>query len=732
MATDCATMPEVAATIAILVTRRCNMTCAHCSVESSPRVNTKDPSEEELLDTIRQAASAGVKAVQFTGGEPMMRQKVVLNLMRATHAMGLSCGLTTNGFWGKNPRMARKLLKEMLRYGLQYMTVSYDRYHAEFMGPQPILNIAEIARELGFYFNVNVTRTLQDENLDEYARLFGDHPNIRMRLYDVQPVGRARNFDMPSLRAEVEGFCNAAAQATITEDGRMIACNGPAYFDPADSPRSVGDCHTTPVGELLHRHWDDPILHTIRTFGPAGLRDELLKEPAFAARLDRRFAGQCDLCHVITNDPEMTAHLRSVLSDSRHAALRAAKWKLIRGARTSGALSRENANGAGMIGLMVQVITTNAVPADAEKLWGRADIDWDNLAKYLAGSGQAGRLVQPHILEQISRWAPPYFTKTLQRRAMGDAMRELSHRETLDLLHEQLKAAGIKGHLLKGAALYLQERAHGITPERVPGDIDLWISNSAQAADFRRQMLAAGFAGDPDAPRTGPHHLAPISWRNSAVEIHTGVMPGFWGLPEAAMAGRAVAVSGYDAFATLSPADMILHEAIHSTTHLYSFGMKLAVDMHRIMRLAQVMGTPIDWDALASAANATRCPRAFWAPLVALQQGIGAQLPVDASLFSHAPTTEQFRRMTIVASKRIFTATDDADQMNPFTRNGIFLLLHNSPVGAARYLVELSRGDAAESRRTALGGSGGQSWKNLRNHLRNAWLDLNAFRRAIR
>src|SRR5690606_6350014 len=90
--------------IAVMVTRRCNMTCAHCSVESAPRVESADPPKEQLLDILRQAAAAGVKTVQFTGGEPMIRQKLLLQLMHEAHRLGLHSALTTNGYWGKNAR----------------------------------------------------------------------------------------------------------------------------------------------------------------------------------------------------------------------------------------------------------------------------------------------------------------------------------------------------------------------------------------------------------------------------------------------------------------------------------------------------------------------------------------------------------------------------------------------------------------------------------------------------
>ena len=395
MANTCQRMPRtVPETIAILVTRRCNMTCSHCSVESAPRVGTADPTEEELLRIIRESAAAGVGAVQFTGGEPMMRRDLVIRLMRQTQRLGMANGLTTNGFWGKKPVQARATLKEMMRYGLFYMTVSYDRYHAEFMGPEPILNIAAAAHDLGFFFNVNVTRTLEDENLDEYARLFGNLPNVRMRLYDVQPVGRARNFEMPNLRSETEGFCNAANQATFTEDGRVIACNGPAYFDKPDSPRHIGETQNQSVRELLTRHWNDPILSTIRTFGPAGLRDELKNDARFADAFERRFAGQCDLCHHITGNPDMVSHLKTVLSDSRHAAMRSAKAAMISAARISGEIFREQVNGIGMAKIFYTRIASGEYPANADQIFGRADIDWDHQATYLAGCGLAGTLAR--------------------------------------------------------------------------------------------------------------------------------------------------------------------------------------------------------------------------------------------------------------------------------------------------------------------------------------------------
>src|SRR5262245_31417750 len=108
--------------LALMVTRRCNMSCGHCSVESGPHVKG-EPSEAELLDCVRQAAAAGVRAIQITGGEPMLREKVVHRLLSECRRLGISTAMTTNGFWGRSLTDARRRLTALRRAGLAALTV---------------------------------------------------------------------------------------------------------------------------------------------------------------------------------------------------------------------------------------------------------------------------------------------------------------------------------------------------------------------------------------------------------------------------------------------------------------------------------------------------------------------------------------------------------------------------------------------------------------------------------
>jgi MoaA/NifB/PqqE/SkfB family radical SAM enzyme len=102
----------------MMVTRRCNMTCAHCSVESAPGIKSQ-PSSSEMEALVTEAASAGVQAFLFTGGEPMMRQDVVLRLIGiAKKGRDFGASVTTNGFWGPDSARPRgKLSRRFAKPG---------------------------------------------------------------------------------------------------------------------------------------------------------------------------------------------------------------------------------------------------------------------------------------------------------------------------------------------------------------------------------------------------------------------------------------------------------------------------------------------------------------------------------------------------------------------------------------------------------------------------------------
>jgi len=113
--------------VALNLTRRCNLNCAHCYLDAGTRES--DDSDElttaevtALLDDI--AAMSDETMVVFTGGEPLLRRDLPALVAHAT-GLGLMAVLGSNGM-GLNDRRAATLKQA----GLQGVGISLDSLNA--------------------------------------------------------------------------------------------------------------------------------------------------------------------------------------------------------------------------------------------------------------------------------------------------------------------------------------------------------------------------------------------------------------------------------------------------------------------------------------------------------------------------------------------------------------------------------------------------------------------------
>lgn len=89
-------------TLDILPTDWCNLQCRTCWMRGE-RYNDDfssdyQLSDERLLSLINEAAALGVRHIEITGGgEPLMRRKVLLEMMRRIKSKGMEGSMTTNG-----------------------------------------------------------------------------------------------------------------------------------------------------------------------------------------------------------------------------------------------------------------------------------------------------------------------------------------------------------------------------------------------------------------------------------------------------------------------------------------------------------------------------------------------------------------------------------------------------------------------------------------------------------
>lgn len=180
------------------LTFRCNLACAHCSVQSSPWVDTSDDLDTEgCLRVIDQMAEMNVGTALVSGGEFLIRPDA-LTILEALGERGIYTGLETNGL--RFDRAFVELAQDLQERNLLGMTISLDggtaETHETLRGPR------------SFHRTVRGLRLLKENGLK----------------FDIQCVLNATNYktipDLYDLAAELSPECEAVIWSVLNAAGR--------------------------------------------------------------------------------------------------------------------------------------------------------------------------------------------------------------------------------------------------------------------------------------------------------------------------------------------------------------------------------------------------------------------------------------------------------------------------------------------------------------------------------
>lgn len=638
-----------------MLTRRCNISCSHCSVASSPSLKDQ-PSDGELERYVEESIRSGVRAIQFTGGEPLLREDLLLRLLANASAKGVTASVTSNGSWGETFPVARRKLRRLLSAGMKQLTISYDPFHEKFLPIERIEHIARAAQGEAFTFQVNVTRLRGDEGLTGIVHRLESFHSVELRIYDVQRVGRALKFDTDTFRRNLEGFCNACERATISDDGRLMACNGPSYFSKTSSPLIVGSMADSSMEDLLDRHANDDILEAIRVQGPLYLKRLIDREKGGETTSDEtNFTGLCDLCLHLTSDAESVSTLRDILNRPEEVARRVSMRRLIQQKRNRSEFNKTYVNRSGITKVMLEEAIPGVLLAstqERENLVRRQDLDWNRLSRLIRANGLA-RALMPFCQDEIVKdSAPRFFQADIEASVRLESVKLIEVEKVLRKMDAILLQCNVEGVLLKGSALMILCLADD---ERVvcktPGDIDLYVIPE-KATLIWDTLREAGFEEVGVAGNS--LHLPGLRRSGVTVEIHTSIMGRRWSLPENEMLASSQRVKGWQALRILSPEANILHISVHLVHEGYTHGLKTFWAFRYLLGAASDHG--LDIDTLLRWVGQMSLSRGFWIPLQIAMDDLNLAFPED--LRGYFPEGRRQSRLLGYARNRVFTLLD--------------------------------------------------------------------------
>jgi hypothetical protein len=309
------------ATIGLLYTRTCPLSCRHCIIESSPKASGKmTPSiASEYIKVIPSYSDQ----LCFTGGEPLLYYNEIVPLIRQGKELGLGVSLVTGAGWVSlaKPQIARDRITALKDAGLDSLLVSWDSYHEEFSPPENALLVLSIAKDIGLPVQVRGVMSST-----------GPLPRIEQKLVNIDVVYQKTNIvRLGSAAALPEehftfgdappptGGCGTIFQPVIEPDGHVYACCGPSRSSrSATSPLILGNTNDESLDSIFHRAVRDPILEAIGTIGPHALFNLIKDDPAMQGILPvrDRYTGICELCLDMNDVPAVVNKLRERVTES--------------------------------------------------------------------------------------------------------------------------------------------------------------------------------------------------------------------------------------------------------------------------------------------------------------------------------------------------------------------------------------------------------------------------------
>lgn len=239
------------------ITSNCQLECSHCYAGSGPGRGHGAVSAEQWLQTLADAATAGVQEVQFIGGEPTAHPELPRFIAYALH-LGLRVEVFSNLFSVRD-HVWRALAQPGVSLATSYYSSVAEVHdqitHRAGSHARTKANIAEAVRR-AIPLRVGLIRSFEDQDIDAaIAELesIGVHPD-GIGVDDQRGVGRGSGAVACTTEDELCGKC-ANGVLAIMPDGTVQPC----VFS-RDARFSVGSIASNNLASIL----EGDRLHQVR------------------------------------------------------------------------------------------------------------------------------------------------------------------------------------------------------------------------------------------------------------------------------------------------------------------------------------------------------------------------------------------------------------------------------------------------------------------------------------
>ncbi|WP_271220658.1 radical SAM protein [Streptosporangium carneum] len=278
--------PVPAAAVLMAITRRCPLRCRHCSTGSLP-TSQEHPGHPFLRLAGTFTPGDRPELVMLTGGEPLLRPRLVRSLAETAAASGSRTMILSGMFFA--PRIPPAIGEAI--EAADHFSASLDAFHEEEVPRESVFAVMRTLLARGKDLSFHVTGAgPEDPYLRDVTsairREFDDR--VPVLVSRVQPVGRARALPpnaspavrdtAPQEERETQARvlpCAMAAWPVVGFDGTITACCNQDVVDhrPVPAHLLLGHARDDGWSTIRERCLGSDTLRAIRTYGPLRLAD---------------------------------------------------------------------------------------------------------------------------------------------------------------------------------------------------------------------------------------------------------------------------------------------------------------------------------------------------------------------------------------------------------------------------------------------------------------------------
>lgn len=306
--------PLTCAGLLVSVTRRCPLACAHCSTASA--LSGEQLDGRSLLSFVATFTPWDrPEVIMLTGGEPMLRPRLVAEVAELARAAGTRSAVLTGAFFARDGRFPAAIRRAV--EAVDHCSVSLDAYHEAEVPRQDVFALLRRLLDTGVSVSLHIVGGgtadpyLDDVTSDVVATFGGQVPMI---VSEIRALGRAAGWPAATGPAHMPAHtpaqlvrpvtpgpaepCALAAWPVIAFDGTITACCNQDVVDGRHRPAHLrlGHIATDSWSAVAIRSAESGTLRMLRAVGPRHLAAGAGTDPPALAPVPVEPAGYCAAC----------------------------------------------------------------------------------------------------------------------------------------------------------------------------------------------------------------------------------------------------------------------------------------------------------------------------------------------------------------------------------------------------------------------------------------------------